>query len=243
MSSRSGKKVVVATIDPAKLERIKAGTKQVNVTGVKEKTKNISHKDGSQFLAIEKEKKFEEAGVTRKKRNFVMYESKLGTETDRDLLKLQGAKKNKPRPKPQNIEETIISKYKRKEYLDNFQYHETKELKKKPPAIVVHNRMSDPITGAVVEYSYTQTSNSVGKNRGANRDGKTSTTTKTILKETKSTGNLRNRPKAGGSTSATATKSIESTTKIGRRGGAGGAQSSTTTTRTEKKTTRTRSRK
>ena len=93
MSSYSGKKPVVAIIDPAKLERIKAGTKQVNVTGVKEKTKNISHKDGSQFLAIEKEKKFEEAGVTRKKRNFVMYESKLGTEKDRDLLKLQGAKK------------------------------------------------------------------------------------------------------------------------------------------------------
>ena len=42
-----------------------------------------------------------------------------------------GAKKSKPMPKPQNIEETIISKYKRKEYLDNYQYKETTDLKKK----------------------------------------------------------------------------------------------------------------
>ena len=236
MSSRSGKKAVVAAIDPAKLEKIKAGHKTVSVTGVKENKKNISNRDGSKFLAIEKEKKFEESGVTKKKRNFVMYESKLGTEKDRDLLKLEGAKKNKPRPKPQKIEETIISKYKRKEYLDNFQYHETKDLKKKPPAVVVHNRMSDPITGAIVEYSYTQTSKSVGKTRGANKGGQTSTT-KTELKGAKSTQNLRNKGRPQGSATATATKSTESTTKVGRRGGAGGAQSSTTTTKTEKKTT------
>ena len=242
MSSRSGKKPVVAAVDPAKLERIRQGKKTVNVTGVKENKKNISNKDGSKFLAIEKEKKFEEAGVKRKKRNFVMYESKLGTEKDRDLLKLQGAKKNKPRPKPQNIEETIISKYKRKEYLDNFQYHETKELRKKNPSKVVHTRMSDPITGSTIEYSsYTHISSNSGRTRGANRGGQTSTTTRTTRTETKrtnSSGNLRNRPNPR-LTSASATKSIESTTRVGRRGGAGGAQKTTTTTRTEKKTTRT----
>ena len=52
---------------------------------------------------------------------------KLGSERETDLLKLAGAKKKAgPRLK---AEVTIISKTKRKEYLDNFQYHETKDLK------------------------------------------------------------------------------------------------------------------
>ena len=55
---------------------IKSGKKTVNVTGVKENKNTISNKDGK-FVAIEKEKKFEEAGVTRKKRNFVLYEMKI----------------------------------------------------------------------------------------------------------------------------------------------------------------------
>ena len=232
MSSRSR-----AVVDPSKLELIKQGKKKVNVTGVKENKNMIQNKDGSKFLAVEKERKFEEAGVTKKKRNFVMYESKTGTEKDVDLLKLQGAKKKAgPRPK---IEETIISKHKKKEYLDNFQYHETKELKKKKPAVVIHNRVSNPITGTVEEYSYQKvlkTSNSAGKNRpGGQRTTTTTTTrtTKTDMKGNKSTGNLRGRPQGG----ASATKSMESTTKVGRRGGAGGKTSETTTTKKETRTT------
>ena len=90
-------------VDPSKLALIKAGKKTVNVTGVKENKNTISNKDGK-FVAIEKEKKFEEAGVTRKKRNFVMYESKLGTEKETDLLKLAGAKKKAgPRPKVKKL--------------------------------------------------------------------------------------------------------------------------------------------
>ena len=57
---------------------IKQGKKTVNVTGQKVNKTAITNNDG-QFMTVEKEKKFEEAGVTRKKRNFVMYESKLGT--------------------------------------------------------------------------------------------------------------------------------------------------------------------
>ena len=198
-------------VDPSKLEMIKSGKKTVNVTGVKENKNTISNKDGK-FVAIEKEKKFEEAGVTRKKRNFVMYESKLGTEKETDLLKLAGAKKKAgPRPK---VEETIISKVKRKEYLDNFQYHETKDLKNAKPSVVVHNRVSDPNTGTVEESSYSKT-------------------TKVISGGS----NLRSGSGLGGS----ATNSYTSTTKVGRRGGAGGATSSTTT-KTSTRTTSSRTR-
>ena len=198
-------------VDPSKLEMIKSGKKTVNVTGVKENKNTISNKDGK-FVAIEKEKKFEEAGVTRKKKNFVMYESKLGTEKETDLLKLAGAKKKAgPRPK---IEETIISKTKRKEYLDNFQYHETKDLKNAKPSVVVHNRVSDPNTGTVEETSYSKSTRVVSGG-----------------------GNLRSGSGLGGS----ATNSYTSTTKVGRRGGAGGATSSTIT-KTPTRTTSSRTR-
>ena len=229
MSSRSR-----AVVDPSKLELIKQGKKKVNVTDFKENKNMISNKDGSKFMAVEKEKKVEEAGVTKKKRNFVMYESKTGTEKDVDLLKLQGAKKKAP-PRPK-IEETIISKHKKKEYLDNFQYHETKELKKKKPAVVIHNRLSNPITGTVEESSYqkiVKTSNSVGKDRGQRTITTTSRTTKTNIRGNQSTGNLRGRPQK----EVTATKSIETTTRIGRRGGPGGRTSQTTTTKKETTTT------
>ena len=192
-------------VDPSKLELIKQGGKKVNVTGVKESKNTISRGDGK-YMTIEKEKKFEEAGVTRKKRNFVMYESKLGTEKETDLLKIAGAKKKSaPRPK---VEETIISKVKRKEYLDNYQYHETKELRDKKPANVVHKRLSDPVTGSVEEYYTSKTTTVTG-------------------------GNVRNRPSVGG---GTATNSYTSTSKVGRRGGAGGATSKTTTTTTSRTT-------
>ena len=190
-------------VDPSKLELIKSGGKKVNVTGVKESKNTISKGDGK-YMTIEKEKKFEEAGVTKKKRNFVMYESKLGTERETDLLKLAGAKKKAaPRPK---VEETIISKVKRREYLDNYQYHETKDLRDKKPANVVHTRLSDPHTGTVEEYYSSKTTTTYGGDK------------------------VRNRP--GGS----ATNSYTSTTKVGRRGGAGGASSQISTTSSSRTT-------
>ena len=57
---------VRAAVDPSKLELIKQGKKKVNETGVKENKKTITNSSG-QFVAIEKERKFEEAGVTKKK--------------------------------------------------------------------------------------------------------------------------------------------------------------------------------
>lgn len=60
-------------------------------------------------MVVEKEKKFEEAGVTRKKRNYVMYESKLGTEKERDMTKIGSVGLRKPQPRQ---EEKIIQKKK-----------------------------------------------------------------------------------------------------------------------------------
>lgn len=48
---------------------------------------------------LKKRKKFEEAGVTRKKRNYVMYESKLGTEKERDMTKIGSVGLRKPQPR------------------------------------------------------------------------------------------------------------------------------------------------
>ena len=198
-------------VDPAKLERIRQGKKEVNITGVSENKKTVSNEKGK-FQISTKEKKFEEAGVARKKRNYVMYESKLGTQKDVDLQQLEEAKKKqKPKPmkKGQRIEEVVISKVKRKEYLDNFQYHETKNLKAKKPAVVVHTRLSNPISGTVEERSYQKTSL---RSTSAPKGGSVSRTS---------------RQPVGGEVSATKYK--ESTTKVGRRGGAGGATSSIST--------------
>lgn len=252
MSSR-GKRAV----DPSKLELIKQGKKKVNVTDFKENKNTISNKNG-QFIAIQKERKFEEAGVTRKKRNFVMYESKQGTEKDVDYLKLAAAKKKAP---PKKVQETIISKHKKKEYLDNFQYHETKNLKNKKPSVVVHNRMSNPITGAVEEYSYQKTTLRTGSAGSRPAQKTTSTTRTTRTSQTTSSLRSRSRPEARTqpkprsrpqsrtqgrpqrSASTATTKSKESTTRVGRRGGAGGRTSTTTTTKTSTRTTTTRGRK
>ena len=107
-------------------------------------TKNItfSNKEGK-FIAVEKEKKVMEEGVTRKKRNFIMFESKLGTERDRDMHKIGNVNRDvKPR---ERVEEKIIIKKKKKEYLDNYQYHETKQLSKAQPDLVIHKRWGDPV--------------------------------------------------------------------------------------------------
>ena len=195
-------KAVMSGVDPAKLEMIKQGKKTVNVTGQKVNKTAITNNDG-QFMTVEKEKKFEEAGVTRKKRNFVMYESKLGTEKEKDVLKIAGAKKKNLPRQPKKVEETIISKVKRKEYLDNFQYHETKDLRNKKPSVVVHTRVSDPLTGTVEDYSYSKTTRT---SQGGNIGGGSATNSYT------STTRVGRRGGAGGVTSSTTTKTSTKTT-------------------------------
>ena len=245
-------RVVKTGIDPSKLEAIKSGKKMKSETGATQNKKVTVTKSGDKIIAVEKEKKFEEAGVTRKKRNYVMYESKLGTEKETDLTQIKAPpkpKKLEPRPR---VEEKVILKRKKVEYLDNFQYKETKEFRKKEKgSVVVHTRLSDPITGGYEETSYQKITTMTGA--GANRPGsamkgtKTTTTTTTTRTDLKAeTGNLRSRSRGaadnrtgGGERSATATKTMTTTTKVGRRGGAGGATSTTTETTSTKTTTRT----
>ena len=50
-----------------------------------------------------------------------MYESKLGTQKERESTRIASAKLR--RPILPRVEERIVQKKKRKEYLDNYQYH------------------------------------------------------------------------------------------------------------------------
>ena len=146
----------------SKLEQIRSGTTKKTDLGVKE-NKGVIHGKSGKFVVVEKEKKFEEAGVKRKKRNYVMYESKLGTEKNRDLKKIEEPKPApKPKPKPKvepkpRVEEKIVQKKKRLDYLDNYQYHETKNIKNPDPkrvSIVSHQRLGDIVGGVYEESTY-----------------------------------------------------------------------------------------
>ena len=235
---------MLGKVDPSKLEKIKSGVKTKTETGSKQNKNVMVNSRGDKIIAVEKEKKFEEAGVTRKKRNFVMYESKTGTEKQTDLQKIKGQRLKAPRPR---VEETIIMKRKKKEYLDNYQYHETKELRKKNPAVVVHERLSGPVGGTVEEVSYQKTtlrSGSSGKNRPGGRTTTTTTTRTDTRTNRRSAGDVRERPQrqqkapqerstrptrprpeSGGPSVTTKTE----TTRVGRRSGPTAGQSKTTT--------------
>jgi hypothetical protein len=246
MSARGNAAVKPVGVDPEKLEAIKQGKKLKSETGATQNKKVTVTKSGDKIIAVEKEKKFEEAGVTRKKRNYVMYESKLGTEKETDLTQIKAPPKpKKVEPKPR-VEEKVVVQKKRIEYLDNYQYKETKEFRKADKgSIVIHQRLGDPVGGTYEETSIqkiTSTTTGTGKNA---KTKTTTTTTKT--EEATGTANLRNKSRGGNNdakggeneTSATATKTMTQTTKVGRRGGAGGATSTTTESTTKTTTTRT----
>ena len=158
----------------SKLDQIKSGTKKVRSTGGAEKKAVVTTgKDGAKFIINENVEKFEETGVTRKKRNYVMYEAKLGTEKTTDITKIAGPKLFKPKPKPvreiePRVEEKIIMKKKKKEYLDNYQYHETKDIKNPDPrlqVVVEHQRLGDIIGGTFEETTMERKVFSQGSNR------------------------------------------------------------------------------
>ena len=180
-----------------------------------------------------------------------MFESKLGTEKDVDITKIAGAKAQ-PKIQPRT-DERIVQKAKKIEYLDNYQYKETKDFGKNPrPAVVIHKRFGDIFGGSSEEYSYQKITTTTGGNvpsqlQSTTKTTTTKTTTTKTMEEDKSASNLRARVekpagKAAGESSATATKTVTSTTKVGRRGGAGGATSTTTESTTKTTTTRTTKR-
>ena len=246
MSATGNAAVKPIGVDPSKLAAIKEGKKLKSETGSTQNKKVTVTKSGDKIIAVEKEKKFEEAGVTRKKRNYVMYESKLGTEKETDLTQIKAPPKpKKVEPKPR-VEEKVIMKKKKIEYLDNYQYKETKEFRKADKgSIVIHERLGGPVGGTYEETSYQKITTTTGAGAGAGGDKKTTTTTTTKTETATGTAKARSQSKGaenrGGEseTSATATKTMTSTTKVGRRGGAGGATSTTTETTSKTTTTRT----
>jgi len=158
-----------------KLDQIKTGAKIKRQTGGTEKKDTIiSGKNGSKTVVHETEEKFEETAVLRKKRNYVMYESKLGTEKNTEITQI-AAPKPAPKPKPKpvrepspRVEEKIVITKKKREYLDNYQYHETKNIKSKNPryqVIVEHKRLGDIIGGTFEETSYQRQIFSQGSSR------------------------------------------------------------------------------
>ena len=89
-----------------KLDQIKTGAKIKRQTGGTEKKDTIiSGKNGSKTVVRETEEKFEETAVLRKKRNYVMYESKLGTEKNTEITQIAAPPKPKPKPKPKPVRE------------------------------------------------------------------------------------------------------------------------------------------
>ena len=139
----------------SKIEFIRKGKKKKTITNFKEK-KNVTYENqGGKFIIVEKEKKIEIEGVTRKKRNYVMYESKLGTQKERESTRIASAKLR--RPILPRVEERIVQKKKRKEYLDNYQYHETKVIRNPKPrntSYVEHKRLGDIIGGTYEQTTY-----------------------------------------------------------------------------------------
>ena len=133
-----------------KLEQIRSGrTLKRTKSGLQKKSVVVHGNDGSKIIKNQTEEKIEESGVTKKKRNYIMYESKLQTEKNTQITEIK-KKKIPVRQLSKRVEQKIIVKKKRKEYLDNYQYHETKVLKDNNPklqSVVVHKRLGDIIGG------------------------------------------------------------------------------------------------
>ena len=133
------------SLSSKKLEQIRSGGGLERQTTSKQSKDIVIEKGGVKITEKVVQEKFEETAVLRKKRNYVMYESKLGTEKNREILKIEAPKQKtkiiKIRPRK---EEKIITQKKRKEYLDNYQYLETKMLRKpKKKILVEHIRFGD----------------------------------------------------------------------------------------------------
>ena len=129
--------------------------------GIKFQRSNSFQKSGTSNnnRSYSSKEKFSYAGTMREKNNYVYYVSGVGFVNKNDDTKnnnqekkeIKVIKKNpkppmKPRPRPETI---VISQKKEdtgiKELVDNYQYHETKNLKQKnKKSLVTHTRLSDP---------------------------------------------------------------------------------------------------
>ena len=100
-----------------KLDQIRTGEKIKRSKGATESKNVISAgAGGAKYFTKETEEKYEETAVLRKKRNYVMYESKLGTEKNTEIvgqiapLKPKAPPKPVRQPEPRNEEKIIQTK-------------------------------------------------------------------------------------------------------------------------------------
>ena len=212
MSSRRGnqKPVFTPNMDTAeKVNLIRSGKKKKTVSGFKENQKITTTKEGGKLIATQKEKKVEEVGVTRQKRNFIEFESKLGTQRDLDLRKIAGPQRRAIEPR---VDEKIVMKKKKKEYLDNYQYKETKDFKQNPskPSVVIHNRLGNIYGATVEEVQYIKTTTNVNPTSSSYERSRPGV--KNMLKQNRSVSNLRNRPTANATRTTTTTTKVTKTT-------------------------------
>ena len=84
-----------------KLDQIRSGEKIKRSKGATESKSVITAgAGGAKYFTKETEEKYEESAVTRKKRNYVMYESKIGTEKNTEIVGQIAPLKPKAPPKP-----------------------------------------------------------------------------------------------------------------------------------------------
>ena len=202
----------LARVNPSTLAQIRSGSTSKKQLGSSVSKKTTFSGKSGKFHITETSQKFEESGVAKKKNNYVMFTSKLGTEKQKEKLhKVRAAQ-----PKPRKTE-TIIQTRKKKEYIDNYQYQESKDIRNTNPnreSIVRHRRLGEPVGGTYEQKTFTKrttTSSGMGPSLYSSQTTRT-TTTSGAAPSLYSSKTTRTTTRTSGSTKpASATKTYSST--------------------------------
>ena len=119
----------------------------------KGKTNSFSSTQKSLNNSYSSKQKFEFAEKVREKNNYIYYVSGVGyvkkNEENKNEKKVTKPKNPPPKPKERTsikIQQTKNISDMRKELLDNYQYHETKDLRKEAKqSVVTHRRLCEPV--------------------------------------------------------------------------------------------------
>ena len=202
----------LARVNPSTLAQIRSGSTSKKQLGSSVSKKTTFSGKSGKFHITETSQKFEESGVAKKKNNYVMFTSKLGTEKQKE--KLQQVRAAQPKPRKT---ETIIQTRKKKEYIDNYQYQESKDIRNTNPnreSIVRHRRLGEPVGGTYEQKTFTKrttTSSGMGPSLYSSQTTRT-TTTSGAAPSLYSSKTTRTTTRTSGSTKpASATKTYSST--------------------------------
>ena len=121
------------------------------------KTNSFSSNYGNLNNSYSSKQKFSFAEKVKEKNNYIYYVSGVGyvnknedNKNTKNVIKVNNPPP-KPKPKPKErisikIQQTKNISDMRKELVDNYQYHETKDLKKeKKESVVTHKRLCEPV--------------------------------------------------------------------------------------------------